>query len=432
MGRKTGAWSTTVNLRSRRHQRQRNLRAIRCALPGQHDRTVPRRSQGRRGHRGSPQGAARLRARGQGPGGHPCRQRFVSSETPPCPAAPRGAGGPAATLAKALLAQGDRNGDGQLGRDELRALADTWYDKIDPEKSGRGRPRRLSAALHGRAARRLLPARRRPWEPPGSRSRRPRPSSVPTRRWARGPSSIASSEASSSSTGTTARLITVKVDEPDHPLNAPFKGQPPLRVIDETYTFARDTYSRRNVRVLTSIDYAAMSAEDKAKEQYPRPDGDYALSWIRREGRAGSSTRRTATTKGCTRSSRCSRTFSTACSTCWETWRWTTARGDEGTWSPELAGARIRSGSSMSLRPSVLAAALVLTACGSRTPSTPALAPTPNPRRRRSPRPLPSSPAWPAGWARHGRRTGRALSPHLAQLPRRGRCRDQSRRGPPP
>jgi type 1 glutamine amidotransferase len=27
-----------------------------------------------------------------------------------------------------------------------------------------------------------------------------------------------------------------------------------------------------------------MSAEDKAKEQYPRADGDYGLSWIRREG----------------------------------------------------------------------------------------------------------------------------------------------------
>jgi type 1 glutamine amidotransferase len=55
--------------------------------------------------------------------------------------------------------------------------------------------------------------------------------------------------------------------------------------MDETYTFARHTYSRRNVRVLTSVDYAAMSAEDKAKEQYPRSDRDYALSWIRREGK---------------------------------------------------------------------------------------------------------------------------------------------------
>ena len=79
--------------------------------------------------------------------------------------------------------------------------------------------------------------------------------------------------------------ITVKVDEPDHPLNAPFKGQPPLRIVDETYTFGRDTYSRANVRVLTSVDYAAMSAEDKAKEDYPRADGDYALSWIRHEGK---------------------------------------------------------------------------------------------------------------------------------------------------
>jgi arylsulfatase A-like enzyme/type 1 glutamine amidotransferase len=81
------------------------------------------------------------------------------------------------------------------------------------------------------------------------------------------------------------QVVTVKVDEPDHPLNTAFKGQPPLRVMDETYTFARDIYSRRNVRVLTSVDYAAMSAEDKAKEQYPRPDGDYPLSWIRREGK---------------------------------------------------------------------------------------------------------------------------------------------------
>lgn len=57
-----------------------------------------------------------------------------------------------------------------------------------------------------------------------------------------------------------------------------------LQVIDETCTFGRQTYSRENLGVLTSIDYAKMSAENKAKEQYPRADGDYALSWIRREG----------------------------------------------------------------------------------------------------------------------------------------------------
>ena len=82
------------------------------------------------------------------------------------------------------------------------------------------------------------------------------------------------------------QLITYKIDEPDHPLNAPFKKlKEPFQVVDETYTFGRDTYSRQNLRVLTSVDYEKMSAEDKAKEQFPRNDGDYALSWIRREGK---------------------------------------------------------------------------------------------------------------------------------------------------
>ena len=47
----------------------------------------------------------------------------------------------------------------------------------------------------------------------------------------------------------------------------------------------QDSFSRKNVHVLTSVDYSKMSAEDKAKEKFPRTDGDYALSWIRREGK---------------------------------------------------------------------------------------------------------------------------------------------------
>jgi hypothetical protein len=66
-------------------------------------------------------------------------------------------------------------------------------------------------------------------------------------------------------------VITVKVDEPDHPAQRALQGPAAARIVDETYTFGRDTYSRTNLPVLTSIDYAAMSAEDKAKEQYPRP-----------------------------------------------------------------------------------------------------------------------------------------------------------------
>jgi len=202
----------------------------------------------------------------------------------PAPGAPRAASGPAATLAKALLAQGDRNGDGRLSREELRALADAWYDKLDPEKAGRvdqaSFPQRFTAVLP---------------PPPPSSPPPLGPNGFPVQAPATqlGPDTVVSTwpEFNRLIGGifkfhwNDGQVITVKVDEPDHPLNAAFKGQPPLRVIDETYTFAREIYSRRNVRVLTSVDYAAMSAEDKAKEQYPRSDGDYALSWIRREGK---------------------------------------------------------------------------------------------------------------------------------------------------
>ena len=38
--------------------------------------------------------------------------------------------------------------------------------------------------------------------------------------------------------------------------------------------------------MLTSIDYTKMSYDtDKAKERNPRSDGDYALSYIRKEGK---------------------------------------------------------------------------------------------------------------------------------------------------
>ena len=57
-------------------------------------------------------------------------------------------------------------------------------------------------------------------------------------------------------------------------------------IVDETYTFAQDSFSRKRVHVLTSINYKKMSAEDKAKEPAVtrRTDGDYALSYIQRVG----------------------------------------------------------------------------------------------------------------------------------------------------
>lgn len=80
-------------------------------------------------------------------------------------------------------------------------------------------------------------------------------------------------------------LIPVKIDDPNSPLTAMF---PPrgYEIVDETYTFAQDSFSRKRVHVLTSINYTKMSAEDKAKEpaSTKRTDGDYAISYIQRVG----------------------------------------------------------------------------------------------------------------------------------------------------
>ena len=282
MGRKTGAWSTTITY-DPADVSEKNL--------ARYDALFLASTTGE--FLDDPQDPAATAARrralldfvraGKGLAGiHAASDSYHQSV--PVPGAPRVVYGPAATLAKALLAQGDRDGDGRLGGEERRALAEAWYDKVDPDKTGRvdqaAFPQRFTAVL--------------PPPPPRSPAP-PGPTGFPVQ----APSTQLGPD---TQRGTwpefnrviggffkfhwnDGQLITVKVDEPDHPLSAPFKGRPALRVIDETYTFGRDTYSRRNVRVLTSIDYAAMSAEDKAKEQYPRPDGDYALSWIRREGK---------------------------------------------------------------------------------------------------------------------------------------------------
>ena len=80
------------------------------------------------------------------------------------------------------------------------------------------------------------------------------------------------------------QALTVKIDDPKSPLTAMFHGEE-FQIHDETYTLVQDSFSRKNVHVLTSVDYSKMSAEDKAKEKFPRTDGDYALSWIRHEGK---------------------------------------------------------------------------------------------------------------------------------------------------
>ena len=80
--------------------------------------------------------------------------------------------------------------------------------------------------------------------------------------------------------------IVVKIDDPKSPLTAMFHGKE-FSIHDEIYTFAQDSFSRKRVHVLTSLDYAKMSDADKAKETAAtkRTDGDYGLSWIRHEGK---------------------------------------------------------------------------------------------------------------------------------------------------
>ncbi|MGA7413088.1 MAG: ThuA domain-containing protein [Bryobacteraceae bacterium] len=80
-------------------------------------------------------------------------------------------------------------------------------------------------------------------------------------------------------------LIPVKIDDPNSPLTSMFPAHG-YEIVDETYTFAQDSFSRKRVHVLTSVNYKKMSAEDKAKEPAAtkRTDGDYALSYIQRVG----------------------------------------------------------------------------------------------------------------------------------------------------
>jgi type 1 glutamine amidotransferase len=79
--------------------------------------------------------------------------------------------------------------------------------------------------------------------------------------------------------------VAVKLDEPDHPINACFEGKG-FKIMDEIYQF-KDPYSREKQRVLTSLD---MSDPDTKAVQGGKPinivrtDNDFGITWIKREG----------------------------------------------------------------------------------------------------------------------------------------------------
>lgn len=172
---------------------------------------------------------------------------------------------------------GDTNGDAKLSRQEVASLVEGWTRKLDPD--GAGRVARADFAPRFAA----LPVPSPPVRPTRGNGQGPATDLTPDQQVGTWPEFNRMMGAFFKWHWNDGQPITVKLDEPGHPLNAPFEGRP-WEVVDEIYTFSRDTYSRGNLRVLTSVDYAKMSPEDKAKENNPRTDGDYALSWVRSEG----------------------------------------------------------------------------------------------------------------------------------------------------
>ena len=173
----------------------------------------------------------------------------------------------ALVLAARLVTAADKNRDETVSRQEWAALADDWFQRLDTGNTGK--VARADFVAHFNA---LLP----PLE-----MRRLGLESKPVLQWPEFNTLIGGYFKFH---WPDPQLISVKIDDPNSPLTAMFKGQE-FEIHDETYTFEQDSFSRRNVHVLTSIDYDKMSPEDKAKEARPRTDGDYALSYIRREGK---------------------------------------------------------------------------------------------------------------------------------------------------
>jgi len=184
----------------------------------------------------------------------------------------------AAQLAAALVSQGDKDADQRLTALELRALIDVWFDAIDTARTDRA-----SEGVFAERLAALAP---------------PRGGRAGAGRGGRGTEVVGRGSAPAGGTWPEFnqmiggifknhpwQRVAVKIDDPRSPLTSMFKAQS-FAFEDENYSFFMDSWSRRNLHVLMSIDYAKMSDTDKALESNAsaRTDGDYGLSWIRRDG----------------------------------------------------------------------------------------------------------------------------------------------------
>jgi type 1 glutamine amidotransferase len=178
-----------------------------------------------------------------------------------------GPGRDTTALAARLVTAADKDSDDTVSQQEWTALADDWFQKLDTDNTGK--VTRADFVAHFNS---LLPP---------ANTRLSDLESKPVQQWPEFNTLIGGYFKFH---WPDPQLIYVKIDDPNSPLTAMFHGKE-FEIHDETYTFVQESFSRSNVHVLTSIDYDKMSAEDKAKEARPRSDGDYALSYIRREGK---------------------------------------------------------------------------------------------------------------------------------------------------
>jgi type 1 glutamine amidotransferase len=184
--------------------------------------------------------------------------------------------GISAMLGPGILTAADKNDDKSVDAQELTALADKWFDTVDTAHSGKVAVQDFTAAFP-----RIVFTLPRP-----KRNGAPAPATAKT-----GPDpQVGTWPEFNRMIGGYFKFhwldpqhIVYKIDDPSSPLTAMFSGG--FEVNDETYTFGARSWSRENLHVLTSIDYSKMSEADKLKEDYPREDHDYGLSWIRREGK---------------------------------------------------------------------------------------------------------------------------------------------------
>ena len=75
--------------------------------------------------------------------------------------------------------------------------------------------------------------------------------------------------------------VAIKLDDPDNPICAAFEGKP-FEIVDEIYQI-KDPYSRKNLRILLSLDIEKTNM-DKGGAVH-RKDGDFGVSWVRNYGK---------------------------------------------------------------------------------------------------------------------------------------------------